>query len=113
MLHESQNHPTWRGSAFTECIIFLLNGFAFVIFLSPSFSRQGMDGPEAYIATQGPLPNTVCDFWRMNWEYNVAVSTAHWTGKRGKDSPRLLNANQTLLLTAEVGVMIKAIEINI
>ncbi|XP_061618479.1 tyrosine-protein phosphatase non-receptor type 12-like isoform X2 [Phyllopteryx taeniolatus] len=34
---------------------------------------KGMDGPEAYIATQGPLPNSVVDFWRMNWEYNVAV----------------------------------------
>ncbi|XP_057180545.1 tyrosine-protein phosphatase non-receptor type 12 isoform X2 [Triplophysa rosa] len=34
---------------------------------------KGVDGPEAYITTQGPLPNTVLDFWRMIWEYKVAV----------------------------------------
>ncbi|XP_076152303.1 tyrosine-protein phosphatase non-receptor type 12 isoform X2 [Alosa pseudoharengus] len=34
---------------------------------------KGMEGPETYIATQGPLPNTIIDFWRMNWENNVTV----------------------------------------
>ncbi|KAF7696159.1 tyrosine-protein phosphatase non-receptor type 22 isoform X2 [Silurus meridionalis] len=41
-------------------------------FINANFIR-GVWGPMEYIATQGPLPNTVLDFWRMLWEYNVQV----------------------------------------
>ncbi|XP_039507625.1 tyrosine-protein phosphatase non-receptor type 22 isoform X4 [Pimephales promelas] len=41
-------------------------------YINASFIK-GVLGPRAYIATQGPLPNTVLDFWRMLWEYNVQV----------------------------------------
>ena len=34
-----------------------------------SVHLQGYQKKNAYIATQGPLPNTTPDFWRMVWEY--------------------------------------------
>ncbi|XP_021021757.1 receptor-type tyrosine-protein phosphatase H [Mus caroli] len=36
-------------------------------YINASF-MPGLWGPKEFIATQGPLPNTVSDFWRMVWE---------------------------------------------
>jgi protein tyrosine phosphatase len=34
---------------------------------------QGYKRPKAYIATQGPKPQTVDDFWRMVWHEKVSL----------------------------------------
>ena len=42
--------------------------------LACDFSRlQGYNSPREYIATQGPLPGTKEDFWRMVWQENTAT----------------------------------------
>ncbi|KAB1278644.1 Tyrosine-protein phosphatase non-receptor type 18 [Camelus dromedarius] len=41
-------------------------------YINGNFIR-GTDGRRAYIATQGPLPHTLLDFWRLIWEFGVKV----------------------------------------
>uniref|UniRef100_A0A8I3WII0 Tyrosine-protein phosphatase non-receptor type 12 n=1 Tax=Callithrix jacchus TaxID=9483 RepID=A0A8I3WII0_CALJA len=51
---------------------------------------KGVYGPKAYVATQGPLANTVIDFWRMIWEYNVVIIVmACREFEMGRESRRL------------------------
>ena len=50
---------------------------------------QTSSGPVVgrYIGSQGPLPNTVADFWRMIWEQQVSLLlmlTAETEGRRVK-----------------------------
>ena len=35
--------------------------------------RQGYRYRRAYVVTQGPLPETTEDFWRMLWEHNSTI----------------------------------------
>ncbi|XP_069321124.1 tyrosine-protein phosphatase non-receptor type 18 isoform X2 [Eulemur rufifrons] len=41
-------------------------------YINGNFIR-GIDGSQAYIATQGPLQHTLLDFWRLIWEFGVKV----------------------------------------
>lgn len=34
---------------------------------------KGISGSNTYIATQGPMPHTVNDFWHMLWQYHIGI----------------------------------------
>lgn len=50
------------------CVYILLTNMNFSIFF-----LQDQYGNNCYIASQGPVPNTVYDFWRMILQYKVKV----------------------------------------
>ncbi|XP_058157200.1 tyrosine-protein phosphatase non-receptor type 18 isoform X3 [Dasypus novemcinctus] len=56
----------------TRVILSLLQEEGHDDYINGNFIR-GVDGSQAYIATQGPLPHTLLDFWRMVWEFGVKV----------------------------------------
>ena len=56
----------------TRVVLSPLRGEEGSDYINSSFI-DGYRGRCAYIATQGPLPNTVDDFWRMLWEHNSTI----------------------------------------
>ncbi|XP_037705820.1 tyrosine-protein phosphatase non-receptor type 18 isoform X2 [Choloepus didactylus] len=56
----------------TRAILSLLQEEGHGDYINGNFIR-GVDGSPAYIATQGPLPHTLLDFWRLVWEFQVKV----------------------------------------
>uniref|UniRef100_A0A2K6SDR2 protein-tyrosine-phosphatase n=1 Tax=Saimiri boliviensis boliviensis TaxID=39432 RepID=A0A2K6SDR2_SAIBB len=56
----------------TRVILSLLQEEGHSDYINGNFIR-GADGNRAYIATQGPLPHTLLDFWRLIWEFGVKV----------------------------------------
>uniref|UniRef100_A0A5F9CKX9 protein-tyrosine-phosphatase n=1 Tax=Oryctolagus cuniculus TaxID=9986 RepID=A0A5F9CKX9_RABIT len=54
----------------TRVILSLLQEEGHGDYINGNFIR-GADGSRAYIATQGPLPHTLQDFWRLVWEFRV------------------------------------------
>jgi len=51
---------------------------------------QGYDGQDkAYIATQGPMPNTVSDFWEMVWQEEAPLIIMLTQLREGKEVGQL------------------------
>ena len=52
-----------------------IRGLVLCLFVTMShyLTHKGVNGERTYIASQGPLPHTTTDFWRMLWQYKTTV----------------------------------------
>nr|XP_039254382.1 tyrosine-protein phosphatase 69D-like [Styela clava] len=70
----------------TRVLLHKISGDEFSDYVNAAFI-DGYNFPNKFIATQGPKPNTIADFWRMIWEkdcYIIAVLTRLTENKKVK-----------------------------
>ena len=62
-----------RADTSVVCICFRTDTNVYVFSTNVPASLQGYGVKNAYIATQGPVPETIEDFWQMVWEQKSPV----------------------------------------